>query len=146
MSKQRYVAYRNYKFHLKWNGRTIAAFSKARALTRKSGAQTRDPNRDGYEAITLERGVTHDPEFEQWANKIWDFASAAAGVSLRELRRDLIVELLDETGQPALTFNLFRCWVSEYQATPELDAGANAVVITSLRLENEGWERNPNSP
>ena len=141
MNKQRYNLYRNYKFHLKWNGRTVAAFSKARALTRKSSAGSQDPNRDSYEAVTLERGVTHDPDFEQWANKIWDFGSAAAGVSLRDLRRDLIIELLDEAGRPALTFNIFRCWVSEYQAMPELDAGVNAVVITSLRLENEGWER-----
>ena len=40
-----------------------------------------------------------------------------------------------------LGYNVFRAWVSEYQALPDLDANANAVAIQTIKLENEGWER-----
>jgi phage tail-like protein len=103
---------------------------------RKSPGQTK------YEAITLERGVTHDKDFEQWANKVWNFGSGlGAEVSLRDFRKDVILEVYNEAGQLALAYKVYRCWVSEFQALPELDASANAVAIQTLKLENEGWER-----
>ena len=95
-----------------------------------------------YEAITLERGVTHDTEFEQWANKVWNFGSGlGAEVSLKDFRKDIIIEVYNEAGQLAIAYKVFRCWVSEYQALPDLDANANAVAIQHIKLENEGWER-----
>jgi phage tail-like protein len=104
--------------------------------TRKS------PGRTKFEAITLERGVTHDVEFERWANKVWNFGSGlGAEVSLANFRKDLIIEVYNEAGQLAIAYKVFRCWVSEYQALPDLDANANAVAIQTLKLENEGWER-----
>jgi phage tail-like protein len=98
--------------------------------------------RSSYEAITLERGVTHDTEFERWANKVWNFGSGlGAESSLADFRKDVIIEVYHEAGQLALAYNVFRCWVSEYQALPDLDSSANEVAIQTLKLENEGWER-----
>jgi len=90
----------------------------------------------------LERGVTHDVEFEQWANKVWNYgAGSGEEVSLKDFRKDITIELYNEAGQKVIAYNIFRCWVSEYNAMPELDANANAVAIQSIKLENEGWER-----
>ena len=107
------------------------------STTRKS------PGRTKFEAITLERGVTHDTEFEKWANKVWNFGSGlGAEVSLKDFRKDIIIEVYNEAGQLALAYKVFRCWVSEYQALPDLDANANAAIaIQNIKLENEGWER-----
>jgi phage tail-like protein len=93
-------------------------------------------------AITIERGVTHDTEVEKGAYKVWTFgAGRGAEGSLKDFRKDLILEVYNEAGQLALAYKLYRCWVSEYQAMPDLDANANAVAIQHLKLENEGWER-----
>jgi phage tail-like protein len=103
---------------------------------RKSPGQTK------YEPITLERGVTHDTEFEKWANKVWNYGSGLGSeVSLKDFRKDIIIEMYNEAGQLVLAYKVYRCWVSEYQALPELDASANAVAIQTLKMENEGWER-----
>jgi len=102
----------------------------------------KSPGRRTYEAITLDRGVTHDTEFEKWANKVWNYGSGlGAEVSLKNFRKDLIIEMYNEAGQLAIAYKVYRCWVSEYQALPELDANANAVAIQHIKLENEGWER-----
>ncbi|UUZ51842.1 phage tail protein [Massilia sp. B-10] len=102
----------------------------------------KSPGRTEFEAITIERGVTHDPEFEKWASKVWNFGTGlGAETSLKDFRKEIIIEVYNETGQLALAYKVFRCWVSEYQALPELDANANAVAIQTIKLENEGWER-----
>ena len=102
----------------------------------------KSPGRTEFEAITLERGVTHDTEFEKWANKVWNFGSGlGAEVSLKDFRKDVIIEVYNEAGQLALAYKVYRCWVSEFQALPDLDANANAVAIQHIKLENEGWER-----
>ncbi|MFL6863404.1 MAG: phage tail protein, partial [Allosphingosinicella sp.] len=100
------------------------------------------PGRNKYEAITLDRGVTHDKEFEQWANKVWNYGSGlGAEVSLKDFRKDLIIEVYNEAGQLAIAYKVYRAWVSEFQAQADLDANANAVLIQHIKLENEGWER-----
>jgi phage tail-like protein len=102
----------------------------------------KSPGRTEFDAIVLERGVTHDQEFERWANKVWNFgAGLGAEVSLEDFRKDIIVEVYNEAGQKVLAYNVFRCWVSEFQALPELDANGEGVAIEMLKLENEGWER-----
>ncbi len=107
----------------------------------------KSPGRTEYEAITLERGVTHDNEFEQWANKVWNFGSGlGAEVSLKDFRKDLIIEVYNEAGQLAISYKVYRCWVSEFQALADLDANANAVAIQHIKLENEGWERDVEVP
>ncbi len=97
--------------------------------------------RTKYEAITLERGLTHDSDFEDWANAAQVLDTGAPKQSLKDLRRDIAIVLLNEAGQPVYRYKLYRCWVSEYQALPDLDAGGNAVAIEHIKLENEGWER-----
>jgi phage tail-like protein len=102
------------------------------------------PGQSTYDPVTLEQGVTHDVSFEQWANKVWDYHNATGttpDVSLKDFRKDIVIELYNEAGQKVLAYNVYRCWVSEFQALPELDGSANAIAIQTLKLENEGWER-----
>ena len=149
----RFDPYKNFKFRVKWEGRYVAGISKVGPLKRTTevvkhrdggdpSSSRKAPGRSEFEAVTLERGVTHDPDFEQWANKVWDFG-AGLGVesSLRDFRKDVILELYNEAGQLVIAYRLYHCWVSEFQALPELDANANAVAIQTIKLENEGWER-----
>jgi phage tail-like protein len=149
----RFDPYKNFKFRLKWDGRYVAGIHKVGALKRTTevvehreggdpSTSRKSPGRSKFEAITIERGVTHDPAFEEWARKVWDYgAGLGAEVSLHDFRKDIILEIYNEAGQLAISYHLFRCWVSEYQALPDLDANANAVAIQHLKLENEGWER-----
>lgn len=155
VNARRFDPYKNFKFRLKWDGRYIAGVSKVSALKRSTevvehreggdpSTGRKSPGRTKYEPITLERGVTHDTDFEQWANKIWNFgAGAGSEVSLADFRKDLILDVFNEAGQKVLAYQIYRCWVSEYQALPDMDANANAVAIQTLKLENEGWERDP---
>jgi phage tail-like protein len=153
VNPRRFDPYKNYKFRVRWDGRYVAGVSKVSGLTRTTevvehreggdpSTSRKSPGRSSYEAITLERGVTHDLEFEQWANKVWNFgAGAGSEVSLADFRKDIIIELYNEAGQKAIAYKIYRCWVSEYKPMPDLDANANAVAIQSIKLETEGWER-----
>jgi phage tail-like protein len=150
---ERFDPYKNFKFRVKWDGRYVAGISKVSALTRTTepvehreggdpSAVRKSPGQTKYEAVTLERGVTHDLEFERWANKVWNWGSGLGSeVSLRDFRKDVILEMYNEAGQLAIAYKVYRCWVSEYTALPEMDASGNAVAIQSIKLENEGWER-----
>ena len=154
----RFDPYKNFKFRVKWAGRYVAGVSKVSALKRTTevvehreggdpSTSRKSPGRSKYEAITLERGVTHDTEFEAWANKVWNFgAGLGAEVSLKDFRKDITIEVYNEAGQLALAYKVFRCWVSEYQSLPDLDANANAVAIQHIKLENEGIERDLEVP
>ncbi|HEY0044651.1 MAG TPA: phage tail protein [Allosphingosinicella sp.] len=158
----RYDPYRNFKFRVKWDGKYVAGVSKVSALTRTTqvishraggdpSTPRRMPGQSEYAAITLERGVTHDVAFEQWANKVWDYhnstiddqqgATGNQDVSLKDFRKDIILEVYNEAGQKVIAYNIYRCWPSEFVALPELDGNGNAVAIQMLKLENEGWER-----
>jgi len=138
---------------VKWDGRYVAGVSKVGGLKKTTevvehreggdpSSSHKSPGRTKYEAITLDRGVTHDTEFETWANKVWNYGSGLGSeVSLKDFRKDIIIELYNEAGQKVLAYKVYRCWVSEFQALPDLDANANAVAIQHIKLENEGWER-----
>lgn len=153
VNSSRIDPYKNFKFRVKWNGVYVAGVSKVSALKRTTeviehrdggspSSPHKTPGRTKFEPITLERGVTHDKEFEQWANKVWNLGSGLGlEVSLKDFRRDLIVELLNEAGQVAIAYRIYRAWVSEFQAQADLDANANATLIQSLKIEHEGWER-----
>jgi phage tail-like protein len=153
VNSSRFDPYKNFKFRVRWDGRYVAGISKVGALKRSTevvehreggdpSMSRKSPGRTKYEPVTLERGVTHDLDFEQWANKVWNFGEGLGSeVSLRDFRKDIVIDVFNEAGQLALSYRLFRCWVSEYQAFPDLDANANAVAIQTLTLENEGWER-----
>jgi phage tail-like protein len=153
VNAQRFDPYHNFKFRVKWDGVYVAGVSKVSGLKRTTEVVThreggdpstmrKSPGKTTFDAITLERGVTYAPEFEQWANKVWNFgAGLGAEVSLKDFRKDLLLELYNEAGQLAIAYRLYRCWVSEYQAMPDLDASANAIAIQHIKIELEGWER-----
>ena len=153
VNPERFDPYKNFKFRVKWDGKYVAGISKVGSLKRTTevvkhreggdpSSSRKSPGRTEYEAITLERGITHDREFEQWASKVWNFGGGLnSEVSLKDFRKDIIIEMYNEAGQLAIAYKVYRCWVSEYQATPDLDANANAVAIQNIKLENEGWER-----
>jgi phage tail-like protein len=155
VNAQRFDPYKNFKFRVKFgtNTQAVAGISKVSTLKRTTevvkhreggdpSSSRKSPGRTEYDAITLERGVTHDKEFEEWANKTWNFGTGLGKeVSLKDFRKDLIIEVYNEAGQLAIRYKVYRCWVSEYQAMSDLDANANAVLIQHIKLENEGWER-----
>jgi len=153
VNAQRIDPYKNFKFRVKWDGRYVAGVSKVSGLKRTTEVVThreggdpssshKSPGRTQYEAITIERGVTHDPEFEKWATD----SGLGAEASLKDFRKDILLEIYNEAGHLALAYKVFRCWVSEYQVLPDLDANANAVAIERIKLENEGWERDYEVP
>ena len=136
VNPKRFDPYKNFKFRIKWDGRYVAGVSKISGLRRTTevihhreggdpSTSRKSPGVTKFEPIILERGVTHDPEFENWANKVWS----------------LVLELYNEAGQLVLAYKIYRCWVSEYEILPDLDANANAIAIEHIKLENEGWER-----
>jgi phage tail-like protein len=145
--------YKSFKFRVLWDGRYVAGVSRVGALRRTTevikhteggnpSTSRKSPGRTEYEPITLERGLTHDPEFEKWANQVWSLLPNANGASQApDFRKDLTIEVYNEAGQLALAYKVYRCWVSEYQALPELDANSNGIAIEHIRVENEGWER-----
>jgi phage tail-like protein len=149
----RFDPYKTYRFLVYFGTSTtpVAAVSKVSGLKRSSdvieykeagnAVILKGLGRTKYEPITLERGVTQDKDFETWANAAQVLDHGSASTSLASLRREISVTLLNEEAQPVLRWILHRCWVSEYQAVPDLDAGANAVAIEHVKLENEGWER-----
>lgn len=143
--------YPGHKFRVIWDGRIVAGIDQVGALTRhtsviehRSGGEPsnvrKSPGVTTYEPVVLSRGVTHDLEFETWANRVWGLGQGSE-VSLRDFRRDIRIELLNEAGQAVLAYDVFRCWVSEYVALPELDANAARIAIQSITVQNEGWVR-----
>lgn len=156
----RYDPYKNFKFRVKFgtSPEYVAGISKVGALKRTTevvehreggdpSTSRKSPGRTKYEAITLERGVTHDTAFEDWARKVWNFNASDDGKkggqasSLADFRKEVIIDVFNEAGQKVISYTVHRCWVSEYQALPDLDANANAIAIQTIKLENEGWER-----
>ncbi|HWV57655.1 MAG TPA: phage tail protein [Longimicrobiales bacterium] len=156
VNTHRFDPYKNFKFRIKWDGKPVAGVSKISALKQSTEPVTHreggdpstarvSPSAWKFEPITLERGVTHDPEFEAWAKLVYNTDGDAA-ISLKDFRKDIVIELLNEQGNVAKAYKVYRCWVSEYQALPELDANANAIAIETLVLQNEGWERDTAVP
>jgi phage tail-like protein len=153
--------YKNFKFRVKWEGEYVAGVSKVGALKRTTevvkhrdggdeSSSRKSPGRTEFDPIVLEYGMTQSTKFEAWANKVWSYVNAQAGpdsrtqeVSLKDFRKDIIIDVFNEAGQKAVSYLVYRCWPSEYQALPDLDANANAVAIQHLKLENEGWIRDP---
>jgi phage tail-like protein len=158
VNPDRFDPYKNFKFRVKWDGKFVAGISKVSALVRTTelvghreggdpSAPRKSPGRTNFAPILLERGVTHDTAFEDWANKVWRLgADPGAELALADFRKDITIEVYNEVGQLALAYQVHRCWVSQYQTLPELDANSTAVMIQHIRLENEGWERDTSVP
>ena len=148
----RFDPYKTYRFLVYFEKSTVpvAAINKVTGLKRSSDAIEykeggamiihKGLGRTKYEPVTLERGVTHDTDFEDWANAAQKLDKGSPTQSLAQLRQNIKIVLLNEAGQPVHRYIIYNCWVSEYQALPDLDAGANAVAIEHIKLENEGWE------
>ena len=143
--------YKNFKFRLLWDDKPVMGISKVGALKRTTevvkhrdggdnSTDHKSPGRTTYDAITVERGITHDPEFEAWANKVHPYSGDTA-MDLAAYKKDLTLEMMNEKGHVVYRYFLYDCWVSEYTAIPELNANANAVAIESLKIELEGWDR-----
>ncbi len=155
VNPKRFDPYKSFKFRVKWDGRYVAGVSNVSGLRRTTqvirhreggdpSTSRKSPGLTEFAPITLERGVTHDPEFENWANKVWSLgAGLGAEVSLKDFRKDIVLELFNEAGQVVLAYKIYRCWISEYEILPDLDANTNAIVIEHITLENEDWERDP---
>jgi phage tail-like protein len=147
--------YKNFKFRVLWDGKAVAGVDHVSALARTTdvvehreghdpSAEHLSPGTTSYAPIVLSRGRTYDTAFEEWANKVWELGAPLGGeVMLRDFRKDITIELMNEAGQVVLSWKVYRCWPSEYVALGELDAGANCVAIESLTLRCEGWERDP---
>ncbi|OKY74255.1 MAG: phage tail protein [Desulfobulbaceae bacterium DB1] len=151
VNTHRFDPYRNFKFKIKWDGKYVAGLNKCSALKKSTevtewreggdpSASRKLPGKTSYDGITMEAGVTHDTTFEEWANLVNNFQSDAS-MSLKNFRKDIVIDVFNLQGSKVLSYKVYRCWVSEYQALPELDASGNAVMIQSIKLENEGWER-----
>jgi phage tail-like protein len=152
VNPNRLEPYKNFKFRLKWDGVYVAAVSKCSVLKRTTEVVShrdggdmsmarKSPGRNNFDAISLERGVTQDRNFNNWAGLVWNYgAGLGSEVSLANFRKNIYLEVYNEAGQLVLAYKIYRCWVSEYQALPDLDANANAIAIEHIKLENEGWE------
>jgi phage tail-like protein len=149
VNPNRHDPYKQFKFRVKWNGHIVAGVSKISALRRSSeviehreggdpSTTRKSPGSTKFEPIVLARGITHDTEFESWANKVW---RPGQDVSLADFRRDILIELLNEAGQVVMAYKVFRCWPSDYVGLSDLDANSAAVAFEHLILQNEGWER-----
>lgn len=143
--------YKNFKFRVLLNNQPVLGVSKCGALKRttevvkhRSGGENshdhKSPGRTSYEGLSMERGVTHDTQFEAWANQVHNW-NGDGTMDLVNYKKDLTLEVMNERGQVALRYFLFGCWVSEFTAVPDLDANANAIAIESLKIEMEGWNR-----
>jgi phage tail-like protein len=149
----RFDPYKNFKFRVKWDGAYVAGVSRVSPLLRltavvehREGGDPSTPRKSpgitSFEPIILERGLTQDHAFEDWANKVWKLGAALGSeVALADFRKDIVLEIYNEAGQLVLAYKIYRCWVSEYQALPQLDADSSGVAIEHIKLENEGWER-----
>jgi phage tail-like protein len=153
VNPMRFDPYKNFKFRVKWDGQYIPAISRVTGLIRATeviehreggdpSTSRKSPGLTQFGPITLERGLTDDAAFENWANLVWKLgAGLGAESSLNEFRKDVLIEIFNEAGQKVRAYKVYRCWPSEYQALPTLDANETSVAVEHIRLENEGWER-----
>jgi phage tail-like protein len=143
--------YKNFKFTVVADNLVVAGVSKVSALKRTTevvshrhggdvSTPRHSPGASKFEPITLERGITFATEFQAWTNLVYS-PEGDGGVSLRNFRRDIIINLHNLQGTVVRSYKVYRCWVSEYVALPELDANANAIAFEHVVLQNEGFER-----
>lgn len=147
--------HKEYKFRVKWDGKYVVGVSKISSLKRTTdvmkhrdgtdpSTDRKSPGRTTYDAIVLERGITHDREFEKWADKVWHYSNGINPTVPKDFEKDITIEVLNEIGQPVIVYKVHRCWVSEYVVLPDLDANSNAILIEQIKLEHEGFERDKN--
>ena len=153
VNTHRFDPYLNFKFRIKWDGRYVAGVSKISALKRSTkvvehreggdpSSSRKSPGRTEFDPINCERGLSHDLEFIEWTNKVWNFgAGLGSESSLKDFRKDIIIEVYNEAGQLAIAYRVYRCWVSESTQLPDLDGNGESVAIETIQFQNEGFER-----
>ena len=143
--------YKNFKFRVFMGTEEVAAVTKVSALkytteviTNRDGgmisAVVNSPGQTKSEPITLDRGLTANRTFEDWASQVFS-PLGDGGTNLASMRRNLQIKLLNLQGNVVMQWNVYGCWVSEYTALPELDANANAFAFETIVLQNTGFER-----
>lgn len=157
VNTHRFDPYRTFKFQVLIDGKPVAGLKKMGALKKKTepikwrtagdpSSERILPGGTSYEPVTLEQGLTHDLGFETWANLVNSIQGDGA-MSLKNFRKDIVINVLNLQGQVAISYKMFRAWVSEFQGLPDLDAGTmNAVGIQTITLQHEGWERDSATP
>jgi phage tail-like protein len=132
--------YKSFRYRVSLDGRYVAGFTVMKPLPPSaephrpnSPSTPQAPQRTKWDSVTLSRGVTHDDAFEQWA------ASTRGGQP--GPAKDLIIDVFNEMGHKVTAYILTGCVVTQYQAAPDLDAGANAVSVTALELKFGGWKQ-----
>ena len=139
--------YKDFRFLL-WDGKYVAGFNKMSPLKKTSEGMkysegnstgTLIPDKMKYEAIILERGVTYDARFEKWMNS-GPYLGQGHGFLAESFKKDLIIEVNNERGMLALSYEIYDCLVSQYQRIP-LDTNSNVMGIYHLKLNCEGWKR-----
>ncbi|NYF81291.1 phage tail protein [Granulicella arctica] len=138
--------FENRNFRVKWDGRFVAGVSKisglrwsADVVTMRDGATNVEgtgPGRTKYEPLTLERGVTFDLAFEEWAQQVMGNAPVAGTIL-----KDLVIDLYDPAGSLVVSYKVMQCWPSSYEAMSVLDADGNVMVVERLMLEYATFER-----
>lgn len=153
VNPQRLDPYKNFKFRIKWDGQHVYGVSKLTGLKRTTdvvehreggdpSTTHKSPGLTKYEPITLERGLTQDNAFKDWADKVWHYgAGMGSEVALADFRKDIYLECYNEAGQLVIAYKIYRCWVSEYEALPDLDANTGGIAIERIKIEYEGFER-----
>ena len=155
VNPERHDPYKDFKFRVKWDGRFVPGISRISGLVRSTlpvehreggdpSSPRWSPGRTLFQPLVLERGVTHDPSFEEWANKVWRLGHPLGKeVSLKDFRKTIIIELYNEAGQLVKAYVVHRCWPSRYEPLSRLDANGEGVAKEVLTLHHEGWERDP---
>jgi phage tail-like protein len=143
--------YKNFKLRVTWDGSSVPGVDRASPLGWQADVtEYRDgadpdtvhhlPGRIHYEAIALEREVTRDTAFEQWADQVRRL-SPGAGQTGASYRKNIRVEVLDAAGRVVLAYDAYQCWPSGYRVLAGLDAAGRGRVTEELTLSCEGWQR-----
>jgi phage tail-like protein len=144
--------YKNFRFQVKWDNDVIAGVSKVTGLkwttevvSHREGndpsTARHSPGRTAFEPITLERGITIEPAFITWANLVWNTSNGTVGgISLAGYKKNITIELFNTQAVLVRRYSVYNAWVSSFTGQADLDANANAVLIESMVLQNEGWQ------
>ena len=156
LNTHRIDPYKISKFQVVLDGRVVPDVIRVSALRRETETVLyragdfpnhliKAPGLTDFDPIVVERGITHDTTFEDWADLCYS-AQGDAAASLKAFRKDMLINLLNRQGAVVLSYRVYRCWVSEYTALPDLDSQANETAIESITIQHEGWERDKSVP
>lgn len=157
---QQLTPFPNFRFKVKWDvdgqyvyvaglNRVSALSQSTKVIRHRDGGDPSTmhvaPGQTEYSPLTFERGVSYDTYFEAWANNVYDYKNSKASTgdtTSPDFRKTFILEVYNEAGQKVMAYTVYNAWVSELQFLSDLDAnGEAAILIQSMTIQNEGWER-----